>query len=170
MRQVPGEDRQPSRCRAASADFRHYPCPLFAWYVACFDNEEEEPMRRNLLAYLAVAFGSLVSAPAVAADPALENGKVLFEKYCASCHGVDGRGGTELAKLFEIDPPDLTRIATRRGGWFPEVLIKEIVDGRFVAHGRREMPVWGETLTRDQITLVTEYLYGLQDNPTSLAP
>jgi len=127
-------------------------------------------MRRHLLACLAVASGSLLSAPRVAADPALENGKVLFEKYCASCHGIDGRGGTELAKLFEIDPPDLTRIATRRGGWFPEVVLKEIVDGRFAAHGRREMPVWGETLTRDQITLVTEHLYGLQDNPTSVAP
>ena len=127
-------------------------------------------MRKTVRVLLGVASWALVSAPSAGAAEAPEDGKRLYEKYCASCHGVDARGATELAKLFERDAPDLTKIATRRGGWFPEVLVKEIVDGRFVVHGGRQMPVWGEVLTTDQITLVTEYIYSLQDNPTTVAP
>jgi mono/diheme cytochrome c family protein len=126
-------------------------------------------MTRKLLVLLAAASAALVPVLPLAAEPA-QKGRALYGKYCASCHGLDGRGATELAKLFEKDAPDLTRIATRRGGWFPEVLVEEIVDGRFAAHGGRQMPVWGETLTRDEIILVTEYIYAIQDNPTSVAP
>jgi len=127
-------------------------------------------MTSRILVFLGLVSFALASALPVGAAPALDDGKLLYEQHCASCHGVDGRGGTELAQLFEKDPPDLTRIANRRGGWFPEVLVQEIVDGRFAAHGGRQMPVWGKTLTREQILLVTEYLYGIQDNPTSVAP
>jgi hypothetical protein len=49
----------------------------------------------------------------------------------------------------------------------PDVIIREIVDGRFVAHGGRQMPVWGEILTTSQITLITEHLFSIQDHATS---
>jgi hypothetical protein len=44
--------------------------------------------------------------------------------------------------------PDLTGIAARRGGQFPEERIRQIIDGRtgLAAHGAREMPVWGNDL------------------------
>jgi len=114
---------------------------------------------------LVLALPALTLALSSAAEAEQRTGPQLYGKYCASCHGTDGRGGTELAKLFEKEPPDLTRIAERRGDWFPEVLVQEIVDGRFAAHGAREMPVWGETLSRDQIGLIAEHLYGLQQPP-----
>jgi mono/diheme cytochrome c family protein len=124
-------------------------------------------MTRKVLALFAVVCWAAASAPSVAAEKAVETGKRLYAKYCASCHGVDGRGGTELAKLFAKEPPDLTRIAIRHGGWFAEVLVTEIVDGRFAAHGGREMPVWGATLRRDQISLITEYLHSIQESSTA---
>jgi len=42
-------------------------------------------------------------------------------------------------------PPDLTRIAARRGGTFPELEVFRIIDGQadLSAHGPRHMPVWG---------------------------
>ncbi len=126
-------------------------------------------MTNKILVLFVVVSCAVAWASPVAAEGVPESGKVLYEKYCAACHGIDGRGGTELAKLFKKEPPDLTRIATRRGGWFNEVLVKEIVDGRFPAHGEREMPVWAETLTRDQITLITEHLYSIQ-KATSVVP
>ena len=48
-------------------------------------------------------------------------------------------------------PADLTRIAVRRGGVFPEGEIARHIDGRFEigAHGTREMPVWGKVLHSD---------------------
>jgi hypothetical protein len=41
--------------------------------------------------------------------------------------------------------PDLTRIAKRQGGVYPEEQIRRIIDGRqpMRPHGTREMPVWG---------------------------
>lgn len=41
--------------------------------------------------------------------------------------------------------PDLTRIAARRGGRFPEDEVARIIDGLspLAAHGTRHMPVWG---------------------------
>ena len=104
---------------------------------------------------------ALRALPAAAGDR-VQSGRELYQKYCASCHGVDGRGGTPLAKIFEKPPPDLTRIAARRGTWYPEAVVKEIVDGRYAAHGSREMPVWGELLTGDQIAQIAEYLNTIQ--------
>jgi mono/diheme cytochrome c family protein len=111
-----------------------------------------------------------LALPAAAEEAKPPTGQQLYAKYCASCHGLDGRGGTELAGLFKKDPPALTRIAERRGGWFPEVIVAEIVDGRFAAHGWREMPVWGATLSHDEILLITEHLYAIQDPSTKVVP
>jgi hypothetical protein len=50
-----------------------------------------------------------------------------------------------VAPVLGVTPPDLTRIAARRGGVFPEDEIFRIVDGQadLAAHGPRHMPVWG---------------------------
>jgi len=50
------------------------------------------------------------------------------------------------AAALTTPPADLTRIAARRGGSFPDGEVARFVDGRFdlPAHGTREMPVWGE--------------------------
>lgn len=73
------------------------------------------------------------------------NGRVSFRLYCASCHGDDGKGNGAVAKFLTIEPADLTRIEQRYGEWPRERLV-EIIDGReeVRAHGRREMPVWGD--------------------------
>jgi len=113
---------------------------------------------RAMIPALVVA---LWGVQAQAAEP--ESGEHLFERYCASCHGTNGKGDTRLARLFEVGPPDLTRIALRQGGWFPEATIREIIDGRYAAHGRREMPVWGSTLTPPQLVAITEHLRSLQE-------
>ena len=43
-------------------------------------------------------------------------------------------------------PTDLTHITQRHGGRFPVAEIAAYIDGRTVvlAHGSREMPIWGE--------------------------
>jgi mono/diheme cytochrome c family protein len=115
-------------------------------------------VRRSILA-ACVAIAA-TTTDARTAEP--ESGKDLYVRYCASCHGVDARGGTALSKLMSIPTPDLTRIASRRNGWFPEVTVREIVDGRYAAHGDREMFVWGSILTQDELTAITENLYSLQ--------
>ena len=73
------------------------------------------------------------------------NGRTSFRLYCASCHGMDGQGGGNVAKFLTVEPADLTRIAERYDEW-PEELLYEIIDGRqeVKTHGRREMPIWGD--------------------------
>jgi mono/diheme cytochrome c family protein len=76
------------------------------------------------------------------------SGEQLYGRFCASCHGPAGRGDGPVGPTLNIVVPDLTRIADRSGGRFPEDRIREIVDGRAVipAHGTRYMPVWGYEL------------------------
>lgn len=76
---------------------------------------------------------------------AIERGQRQFRVSCAGCHGSDARGNGPIASLLTVAVPDLTRIASRRGGQFPADEIFRIVDGQadLSAHGPRHMPVWG---------------------------
>ena len=75
-------------------------------------------------------------------------GRDTFDFYCAPCHGVDGRGGGPVAEALATTPPDLTLMASRRGGTFPSKDVRDFVTGAgrpIVAHGSGTMPVWGPT-------------------------
>jgi mono/diheme cytochrome c family protein len=73
-------------------------------------------------------------------------GLTEYEIACMSCHGLDGKGDGPKARTLSVMPADLTRIAQRNGGTFPRTAIYDMIDGRGVipAHGRRDMPIWGE--------------------------
>jgi mono/diheme cytochrome c family protein len=131
------------------------------------------------------ALAALVSAgPACAADPdeslLVESGRKSFQRHCSACHGMDGSGNGILKPVLRVAPSDLTRIAARRGGEFPDAEIAAFIDGRsFVAaHGSREMPVWGrifgepvvedgdaEEVVRGQLWILVEYLKSIQVPP-----
>lgn len=76
---------------------------------------------------------------------ALHHGERLYKVACSSCHGANARGNGPVAPLLTVPVPDITLIASRRGGTFPEDEIYRIVDGQadLTAHGPRHMPVWG---------------------------
>jgi mono/diheme cytochrome c family protein len=107
-------------------------------------------------------------------------GEQHFVRYCAACHGPEGRGDGPAATALAKPPADLTRIAARRGGSFPDAEIAATIDGRFEvsAHGSREMPVWGrrlaepiaedatgEEVARGRIDVLVEYLKTIQEVP-----
>lgn len=105
-----------------------------------------------------------------------EPGAQLFRDHCAACHGLLGLGDGPVAASLKVRPADLTRIALRRGGTFPEADIAAFIDGRFEldAHGTREMPIWGRRLAtplaggtgaevaRGQIQMLVEHLKTIQ--------
>lgn len=86
-------------------------------------------------------------------EPIEEIGKQEFIRSCAACHGDDGRGGGPVAELLVIKPPDLTSIRKRHGGEFPASRVYRIIDGRneLRAHGRRDMPIWGDRYRADAL-------------------
>ena len=105
---------------------------------------------RSLLATggLAVALG-LLSAPdpVLAQDPTERvAASYTYRTYCASCHGVEGKGDGPLAENLRFVPPDLSQLAKKNGGKYPADLVTRIVDGRnpVGGHGGPDMPVWGD--------------------------
>jgi len=73
-------------------------------------------------------------------------GAKIFQYHCAVCHGVDGRGHGPDSVVLKHPVPDLTLISHRSGGKFPYQRVKQIVEGTesgLLAHGDREMPIWG---------------------------
>jgi hypothetical protein len=81
-------------------------------------------------------------------------GKQTYRRLCVRCHGTDGSGGKKKASAKNPDgptPPDLRSIAARRDGRFDRAEIAEWIEGRSSpeSHGPREMPIWGERLSRE---------------------
>jgi len=101
------------------------------------------------------------------------SGAEMYRTYCASCHGVDGKGAGPAASALKKAVPDLTQIAKRNKGKFPDFRVTHIIDGYEVeaAHGSRDMPVWGDYFRSkkrdDAIVLLrehnlTEYIRSIQ--------
>ena len=74
-----------------------------------------------------------------------------YYRLCAVCHGEAARGDGPMSRMLKTPPPNLTLLAKNNGGHFPFLRVLEMIDGRNMieVHGTREMPVWGESLTRD---------------------
>lgn len=95
----------------------------------------------------------------------------MFQNYCAVCHGKEGKGNGPAASALTKTPADLTRIAARNGGAFPDVRVKRYIEGldEVPAHGTRDMPMWGDlfrSLSRDtaqiRIQALSDHLKSMQ--------
>ncbi|HSB62315.1 MAG TPA: c-type cytochrome, partial [Vicinamibacteria bacterium] len=91
---------------------------------------------------LAVPAGAEVRPDQAAAA----KGRVVYERYCASCHGANGMGDGTLASDLRVPPADLTTLAQKNGGTFPFDAVAQSIDGRKSTrgHGAPDMPVWSE--------------------------
>jgi mono/diheme cytochrome c family protein len=75
----------------------------------------------------------------------IAGGEIEYQRYCAICHGVDGKGRGIMSKFLTVQPADLTQLAKKNAGKFPFWQTYRIIDGReeIRGHGTREMPIWG---------------------------
>lgn len=83
----------------------------------------------------------------------LDAGKFEYRSSCAPCHGSDGKGKGPISSQLKVMPTDLTVLTKKNNGVFPFSAVYEIIDGRqaIIAHGTREMPIWGNRYTVTQI-------------------
>jgi mono/diheme cytochrome c family protein len=105
-------------------------------------------------------------------------GPDLFRAYCASCHGVDGKGHGPAALALKATVADLTTIARNNNGEFPVARVQRIImgEGMIASHGSREMPVWGPIfhqieadVDRGNVRLdnLVKYLQSIQSIPSA---
>ena len=106
-------------------------------------------MNRNLR-WLTSVLGTLLIGVSIGTESAAQaldeySGAETFERFCAACHGVQGRGDGPVAAGLPITVPDLSLLQQRQGDQFPAAILRRIIDGReiVVYHGTRYMPVWG---------------------------
>ncbi len=115
---------------------------------------------KRLLTALAGAAVFLTPLLANAQKP-FDLGKSEFESKCVICHGPAAKGDGPYLKFMNLHElkakgsGDLTLLAQRNGGVFPLKKVYEYIDGtaEVLAHGPREMPIWGrgyQRLGRDE--------------------
>lgn len=80
-------------------------------------------------------------------------GAFEYQTFCASCHGAAGQGDGPIAAMLKVAPSNLTTLSQGNGGVFPRERITQFIDGRSdsMAHGSREMPVWGDWFTQQDL-------------------
>ena len=73
------------------------------------------------------------------------SGEAMYKQYCAVCHGVTGKGDGPALPALKTPPPDLTTLARRNNGKYPDDHVTSILKfgTKLPAHGSSDMPIWG---------------------------
>ncbi len=89
-------------------------------------------------------------------EAAVYRGAIVFNHYCALCHGPKAEGNGRAAKLYTPRPANL--VTSDKNDQYKELIIRQ--GGKMV--GRSEfMPPWGNELTNEQISDVVVYLHSI---------
>jgi len=77
------------------------------------------------------------------------SGNQMFATYCAVCHGADGRGNGPAAGALKTQPTNLTQLAAKNNGNYPQLqVLGTLAAKNIAAHGSQEMPIWGDLFKR----------------------
>ena len=90
-----------------------------------------------------------------------DRGRHLFQQYCRTCHGDEGRGDGQNASNLKPPPPDLTISRNDRDA----ASIKKVINEGSAAIGRSPLsPPWGRNLSGEQIDDLVAYCLALARN------
>lgn len=109
---------------------------------------------RILAAILAVWAGS---ALAENHEADYEAGRALYRDYCATCHGMEGRGDGPMGMILNIVPSDLTMLYANNDDGFPRMRTIMRIDGRDPIIGHTgAMPIFGPVMEGKSAVLDAE--------------
>ncbi len=101
-------------------------------------------------------------------------GAADYFSYCAICHGLKGEGDGPMYDVLKVPPADLSRIAKRNNGVFPNSTIAETIEkgGNLRGHGISSMLAWGKVFTEydedvepeKRIQALTKFIEELQQH------
>jgi cytochrome c oxidase cbb3-type subunit III len=106
------------------------------------------------MSYYIISLVLLFSAGAIGVHTQMSPAKAkaakkLFSQKCVKCHGSDGGGNTVFGQI--VSATDLTD-----SKWQDKVDDNQIVNS--ITHGKGQMPSFEKKLTKDQITLLSNYV------------
>lgn len=110
-----------------------------------------------LFSYLIFSFLNCPSSASAKDTPSLADGKMMYQRYCAACHGNRGDGNGFNAKNLDPRPTNHTDAVfmSRRS----DKELFEAVRGGGRSVGKAAiMPPWGNTLDNPQIESLVRYL------------
>ncbi len=114
-----------------------------------------------LVVVLALFAGAILVAPRpLGAQDAASRGKVVYDRWCAGCHGYEGRGDGYAAEYMYPRPRDFTQalyqIRTTGSGQLPtDADIMRVIDQGMPG---TTMPGWSEYLSQSDRRAVMEYI------------
>jgi mono/diheme cytochrome c family protein len=111
---------------------------VFVWLFACVVANAEQARPEN---------------PFEGRADVVENGRSLFNQYCAHCHGPNAQQGER--------PRDLRRLKIRYEGDAISVFYTTINNGRV----EKGMPVWKGVLSEEVMWQIYTYLQTVQTEP-----
>ena len=129
-------------------------------------------MARKRTAGLVLLF--LISTGGTVRADDIAQGRALYLRYCAVCHGRNGSGDGPMARALTTPPTNLRLLSDLYGNPLDENKVARAIDGRLevAAHGPREMPVWGDRLydephgselsVEDRVEKLVAYLQSIQ--------
>ena len=99
---------------------------------------------KNTLAAFALAISFLSFTTSDQKKDPEKRGKALFEHNCVKCHGVDGTKGKWGATNLQLSTLSDAALLT------------------IITHGKRMMPSWNQSLTKNEIEIVKDYIKTLR--------
>lgn len=119
------------------------------------------PAGLALLGPLLVSVGSA----ATPGDPlSLEEGRTIYQRHCADCHGPEGRGDGQQATSLSPRPGNL--VSAQTSAKSDQELLKIINKGR----PRTAMAGWSDKLSPDEQAAVLAYIRSLVKFTRSATP
>lgn len=114
--------------------------------------------KANFLLVLGLPF---IVVGMVAGKAYAASAKQNFEHYCGQCHGLDGKGkGVNATKDLPVAPRDLTD-SSDLGSFTDDQITNTLTKGGVVNELSPIMPPWGNTLSKDEIKELVQFVRGL---------
>ncbi len=87
-----------------------------------------------------------------------EDGKALYEKSCAACHGKDGAGATAMGKKLQLkDYTDAKVQASMKDEEMTKAIKEGVSEG-----GKSKMKAFGDKLTDGDIKAIVAHIRSLK--------
>ena len=125
-------------------------------------------MKRTMAIIVTLVLGSLLGRVGIAATagtpPNVEEGRTIYQRHCAGCHGPEGKGDGQQATSLSPRPGNL--VSAQTSAKSDQELLKIIGKGR----PRTAMAGWADRLTPDEQAAVLAYIRSLVKFTRSATP